>query len=136
MQRLGCILGQARAARQCGDRRRTLLCLGCRSKLFFLLVGQLLIALPGFALLLDGNRLGGLEILVADQRRIENLPINGRNYINFTLTDSQAQRDSAPSIGAAPGVGMEHLAMQEALNGSVADWMEHVNDEQYGAKAG
>ena len=38
--------------------------------------------------------------------------------------------------GAAPGVGMEHLAMQEALNGSVADWMEHVSDEQYGAKAG
>ena len=38
--------------------------------------------------------------------------------------------------GAAPGVGMEHLAMQEALNGSVADWMEHVNDEQYDAKAG
>ncbi|HEY7680901.1 MAG TPA: TonB-dependent receptor, partial [Terriglobia bacterium] len=37
-----------------------------------------------------------------DQRRIDNLPINGRNYINFTLTDSQAQRDSAPSIGAAP----------------------------------
>ena len=23
------------------------------------------------------------------QRRIDNLPINGRNYINFTLTDSQ-----------------------------------------------
>ena len=25
-----------------------------------------------------------------DQRRIDNLPINGRNYINFALTDSQA----------------------------------------------
>jgi quercetin dioxygenase-like cupin family protein len=38
--------------------------------------------------------------------------------------------------GAAPNVAMEHLAMQEAQNGSVADWMEHVSDEQYGAKAG
>src|SRR5207244_5849899 len=36
-----------------------------------------------------------------DQQRIDNLPINGRNYINFTLTDSQAARDTAPSIGAA-----------------------------------
>ena len=26
------------------------------------------------------------------ERRIDNLPINGRNYINFTLTDSQVQR--------------------------------------------
>lgn len=38
--------------------------------------------------------------------------------------------------GAAPDVAMEHLAMQEAQNGSVADWMEHVSDAQYGAKAG
>src|ERR1019366_9781702 len=29
------------------------------------------------------------------ERRIDNLPINGRNYIQFTLTDSQVQRDSA-----------------------------------------
>jgi hypothetical protein len=31
------------------------------------------------------------------QRRIDNLPINGRNYINFTLTDSQVVHDAAPS---------------------------------------
>lgn len=36
------------------------------------------------------------------QRRIDNLPINGRNYINFALTDSQVVRDNAPSVGAAP----------------------------------
>src|ERR1700719_4869541 len=35
-------------------------------------------------------------------RRIDNLPINGRNYINFTLTDSQVLRDNAPNTGAAP----------------------------------
>ena len=40
------------------------------------------------------------------QRRIDNLPINGRNYINFTLTDSQVVRDNAPSIGAAPTSGL------------------------------
>src|SRR5215472_9334164 len=40
------------------------------------------------------------------QRRIENLPINGRNYINFTLTNSQATRDMAPTIGPAPNSGL------------------------------
>jgi hypothetical protein len=40
------------------------------------------------------------------QRRIDNLPINGRNYINFTLTDSQVVRDNAPNTGAAPTSGL------------------------------
>ena len=40
------------------------------------------------------------------QRRIDNLPINGRNYINFTLTDSQVSRDNAPNTGAAPTSGL------------------------------
>ncbi|MGB9071163.1 MAG: TonB-dependent receptor [Terriglobales bacterium] len=40
------------------------------------------------------------------ERRIDNLPINGRNYINFTLTDSQVVRDSAPNLGAAPTSGL------------------------------
>jgi hypothetical protein len=40
------------------------------------------------------------------QHRIENLPINGRNYINFTLTNSQTTRDMAPTIGPAPNSGL------------------------------
>ena len=41
-----------------------------------------------------------------DELRIDNLPINGRNYINFTLTNSQVARDTTPSIGAAPTSGL------------------------------
>lgn len=33
--------------------------------------------------------------------------------------------------GATPANGMSHIAVQEALNGKVVDWMEHVTDEQY-----
>ena len=33
--------------------------------------------------------------------------------------------------GASPTVAMTHLAIQEALNGKVVDWMEKVSDEQY-----
>src|SRR5467141_2428121 len=41
-----------------------------------------------------------------EQRRIENLPINGRGYINFTLTNSQTTRDVSPTIGPAPNSGL------------------------------
>jgi len=34
--------------------------------------------------------------------------------------------------GASPTVAMTHIAIQEAINGSPVDWMEHVTDEQYG----
>src|SRR5207253_1469547 len=36
-----------------------------------------------------------------NSRQITNLPINERNYINFTLLNSQTARDNTPSIGAA-----------------------------------
>jgi quercetin dioxygenase-like cupin family protein len=35
--------------------------------------------------------------------------------------------------GAAPKTAMTHIAIAEALNGKVVDWMEHVSDEQYSA---
>jgi Carboxypeptidase regulatory-like domain/TonB dependent receptor len=43
---------------------------------------------------------------IIEQRRIDNLPINGRSYINFTLTNSQTTRDVAPTIGPAPNSGL------------------------------
>jgi quercetin dioxygenase-like cupin family protein len=33
--------------------------------------------------------------------------------------------------GASPYTAMTHIAIQESLDGKVADWMEHVTDEQY-----
>ncbi|QDU56611.1 (R)-mandelonitrile lyase [Aeoliella mucimassa] len=33
--------------------------------------------------------------------------------------------------GASPTTAMTHIAIQEALNGSAVEWMEHVTDEQY-----
>ena len=35
--------------------------------------------------------------------------------------------------GATPKTAMTHLAIQEALNGKTADWLEKVGDEQYRA---
>ena len=51
-----------------------------------------------------------------DQRRIDNLPINGRNYINFAQTDSQVVRDNAPNTGAAPTSGLNFSGQRARSN--------------------
>jgi quercetin dioxygenase-like cupin family protein len=33
--------------------------------------------------------------------------------------------------GASPTSAMTHVAIQEALDGNVVEWMEHVSDQQY-----
>jgi len=33
--------------------------------------------------------------------------------------------------GATPTTAMTHIAIQEALDGKVVDWMEKVSDEQH-----
>jgi quercetin dioxygenase-like cupin family protein len=37
--------------------------------------------------------------------------------------------------GATATTAMTHIAIQEALNGKVVDWMEKVTDEQYQARS-
>ena len=51
-----------------------------------------------------------------DQLRIDNLPTNGRNYINFTLTNSQIARDAAPSVGAIPTSGLNFGGVRARSN--------------------
>jgi len=36
--------------------------------------------------------------------------------------------------GAMPTSAMTHIAIQEALDGKVVDWMEQVSEAQYGGK--
>ena len=38
--------------------------------------------------------------------------------------------------GAGPTKAMTHIAIQEQLNGTVVEWLEHVSDEQYQAELG
>ena len=33
--------------------------------------------------------------------------------------------------GASPATAMTHIAIQEALDGKMVEWLEHVTDEQY-----
>ncbi|MBI3668292.1 MAG: TonB-dependent receptor [Acidobacteria bacterium] len=69
------------------------------------------------------------------RQRIDNLPINGRNYINFTLTTSQAQRDSAPSIGAAPTSGINFGGQRARSNQVSVDGADAGDNSVNGIRA-
>jgi outer membrane receptor protein involved in Fe transport len=65
-----------------------------------------------------------------DQVRIDNLPTNGRNYINFTLTNSQIARDAAPSVGAIPTSGLNFggvRARSNSINVDGADAGDYIS---------
>ncbi len=70
-----------------------------------------------------------------DQMRIDNLPINGRNYINFTLTNSQVARDTAPSIGAAPTSGLNVGGQRARANLVNVDGADAVDNSVNGVRS-
>ena len=70
-----------------------------------------------------------------NQRRIDNLPINGRNYINFALTDSQVLRDNAPSIGAAPTSGLNMSGQRARSNLVNVDGADAIDNSTNGVRS-
>lgn len=65
-----------------------------------------------------------------DQVKINNLPTNGRSYINFTLTNSQIARDAAPAVGAIPTSGLNFggvRARSNSINVDGADAGDYVS---------
>src|SRR5271165_4764231 len=69
------------------------------------------------------------------ERRIDNLPINGRNYIQFTLTDSQVQRDSAPNVGAAPTSGLNMSGQRARSNLVNVDGADATDNSTNGVRS-
>ena len=69
------------------------------------------------------------------ERRIDNLPINGRNYIQFTLTDSQVQRDSAPNLGAAPTSGLNMSGQRGRSNLVNVDGADSTDNSTNGVRS-
>jgi hypothetical protein len=69
------------------------------------------------------------------EQRIDNLPINGRNYINFTLTNSQANRDVAPTIGPAPTSGLNFGGQRARSNEVSVDGEDAVDNSTNGIRA-
>ncbi|MGO9640232.1 MAG: carboxypeptidase regulatory-like domain-containing protein [Candidatus Acidiferrales bacterium] len=67
--------------------------------------------------------------------QIDNLPINGRNYINFTLLDSQTNRDNAPFLGAAPTSGLSFGGQRARSNEVSVDGADAVDNSVNGVRA-
>jgi hypothetical protein len=56
-----------------------------------------------------------------------------RRKLNSGASDASKPRFKKQWHGASPTTAMTHIAIAQALNGKVVDWMEHVSDEQYSA---
>jgi hypothetical protein len=69
------------------------------------------------------------------ERRIDNLPINGRNYIQFTLTDSQVSRDDAPNTGAAPTSGLNMSGQRARSNLVNVDGADATDNSTNGVRS-
>jgi hypothetical protein len=70
-----------------------------------------------------------------NQTQIDNLPINGRNYINFSLLDSQVARDNTPSIGAAPNTGLNIGGQRGRSNEISVDGADAIDSSVNGVRA-
>jgi hypothetical protein len=70
-----------------------------------------------------------------EQRRIDGLPINGRNYINFTLTNSQTTRDVSPTIGPAPNSGLNVSGARARSNMVSVDGADAVDNSVNGIRS-
>jgi Carboxypeptidase regulatory-like domain/TonB dependent receptor-like, beta-barrel len=70
-----------------------------------------------------------------DQRQIDNLPINGRNYVNFTLLNSQTTRDMAPTIGPAPNSGLDISGARARGNMVSVDGADAVDNSINGIRS-
>ncbi|MFQ5926382.1 MAG: TonB-dependent receptor domain-containing protein, partial [Terriglobia bacterium] len=69
------------------------------------------------------------------QRRIENLPINQRDYLNFSLLTSNVVRDAAPSIGAAPTSGINFAGQRARSNLVTVDGADATDNTINGVRS-
>jgi hypothetical protein len=94
---------------------------------------QVVVNVSSAAELIETSRTSTTDTI--EQRRIDNLPINGRNYINFALTDSQVLRDNAPSIGAAPTSGLNISGQRARSNLVNVDGANAIDNSTNGVRS-
>ncbi|HEX8179678.1 MAG TPA: TonB-dependent receptor [Pyrinomonadaceae bacterium] len=70
-----------------------------------------------------------------DQQRIENLPINERNYINFALTTSTVTRDNGRPIGPAPTSGLNFGGQRGRSNLVQVDGADNTDNSVNAARS-
>ena len=93
--------------------------------------------------LLRAGRADGLAFPSAGPDAVRHLgrrpgaePRAGRSAKSGPAMWSGSRRAKSIGMARSPTNGMTHIAMQEALDGSYATWMEQVTDAEYSAKVG
>ena len=69
------------------------------------------------------------------QRFIENLPINGRDYINFSLLDSAVTRENQPQLAPAPATGLNIGGQRARANMVSVDGADAIDNTINGVRA-
>ena len=70
-----------------------------------------------------------------DQMAIQNLPSNGRNYVNFTLLDSATTRDNQPILAPAPTSGLNINGQRARANMVSIDGVDAIDNTVNGVRA-
>src|SRR5215210_2637822 len=70
-----------------------------------------------------------------DQQRIENLPINERNYLSFALTTSTVSRDNTRPIGPAPTTGLNFGGQRGRSNLVQVDGADNTDNSVNAARS-
>jgi Carboxypeptidase regulatory-like domain/TonB dependent receptor len=70
-----------------------------------------------------------------DETRIDNLPINQRDYINFTLTNSMVTRDNGRPIGPAPTSGVNFGGQRGRSNLVQVDGADNTDNSVNAARS-
>ncbi len=95
--------------------------------------GQETVVVTTEAALIETQRTAVAETITS--RAIQNLPINQRDYLNFTLLTSNAARDSAPSIGAAPTSGLNFGGQRARSNQVSLDGADATDNSVNGVRS-
>lgn len=70
-----------------------------------------------------------------NQTAINNLPSNGRSYVNFTLLTSTTTRDNQPSLGPAPTSGLNFGGQRARANNVSIDGADATDNATNGVRA-
>jgi hypothetical protein len=95
--------------------------------------GKETVTVSSGAELIETTRTGAVDTV--NQHSIENLPINGRDYIKFAQTDSVVVRDNAPNTGAAPTSGLNFSGQRARSNLVNVDGADYTDNSTNGVRS-
>ncbi len=70
-----------------------------------------------------------------DAQKIDNLPINGRNFLGFAFINSLISRDNSPTIGPVPNTGLNFAGQRARSNLIQIDGADNIDNNTRAARS-